>query len=87
MIREINYEVLLRQNKESFRICNGWTIGRNDGGDWQVFYRGIDATFRLAVATDSEQQNYRLFEKFVHAWRWWDSLSPEDARRIMEASE
>lgn len=75
------YELLLRQPGPSYSVAEGWSIGWQGNG-WQVFYRGIDASFRLRNRNGSADPGVTKYATFFVAWDWLEHLTPEEIHAI-----
>jgi len=77
---KLDYEALLKQKGCSYALGNGWAIAWQDE-KWRVFWRGMDAHYRLCVATKIEAACL-YHETFLEAWNWVQGLTQDDVRYI-----
>ena len=68
-------EHVLRWSRGSFAVAKDWTIGWN-GTHWQVYYRAIDAHYRL------KHEKYKEHETFRAAYEWIESLTLDQYETI-----
>ncbi len=81
------YEILLRNEGTAYAVADGWSIAWSAKfNGWQVFYRTIDANYRLGVARDQNDRRVLFFSTFKRAWTWLHELTPEDIHDIVVRS-
>lgn len=67
-------EQLMTIKSNSYPVGHGYSIAWVCG--WKVYYRAIDATYRLAVGSGSAVQEGFTFMRFRDAWLWLEQLTP-----------
>ena len=76
------YELMMRQSGPSYVVADGWSIAWVESQPgWQVFYRGIDANYRIGVARGYELPAV-AFSTFQRAWNWVSELSLAEIHAI-----
>ncbi len=72
-------EIAMRQSSSSYTVLPDWSIAWVGNG-WQVYYRAIDANFRLTNRTGLGAT--LVWASFRNAWNWIRELTPEQLRAI-----
>ena len=78
----IQYDLMMRQKSNSYRIADGWTIAWVANG-WKVYHKAIDASVRLHVGAGRAGDTRDVtFASFRIAWEWVAELTPWEIEMI-----